>query len=182
MKKIFSVLLSFTLVASLCACGNGSTGPNGTMSGNTDNPSDEKQEILEALTSDDGQWGCFAGDENNSLFSSTGPRIYIYRFMEDGTFVSSEYRPVSYNMGIDYVGGWEGTYEIGDDEIEYTYQLTTESGTETKTRAFSYTYEDGVLELSVPSGQYHKDDWDGIVEDIRESGVFDMIEEYRLDS
>lgn len=182
MKKIFSVLLSFVLVASLCACGNDSTGSSETTSGNTDNVSNEKQEILEALTSDDGEWGCFAGDEN-SPFSSTGPTIYIYRFMEDGTFVSSTYQPVSYNMGIEYVGGREGTYEIGDTEIEYTYEITDSDGnTESKTKSFSYSYEDGVLELSVPSGQYHKDDWDGIVEDIRESGVFEMIDEYRLDS
>ena len=181
MKKMFSLLISFIFVASLCACGNSGTGSSETTPGDADSTSNEQQEILEALTSDGGEWGYFSGDAN-SPFSTSGPTLRYYRFTESGSITSYTYQPVAYSMGIEYAGGWEGTYEIVDNEINSTHELTTDDGTETITRTFSYTYEDGVLELSVGSGQLHKDDWEGIVEGIRESGSFDMIEEYHLDS
>ena len=119
----------------------------------------------------------------DSPFSVDGPTLRYYRFTEGGSITLCTYQPSAYNTGIEYTYGWDGTYEIGDSQIEYTYEITDSEGdTESYTKSFSYSYKDGVLELSVPNGQLHKDDWDGIVENIRESGVFEMIEEYHLDS
>ncbi len=81
--------------------------------------------------------------------------------------------------GVEYVHGREGTYEITDDKIVYTYEFTSQSGTETKEDSFDYTYEDDAFVLSVPNGNLHKSNWEELTEKMRTDGFF-VIDDFIL--
>ncbi len=184
-KRMVSALLALFLILSLGACSKSSDDDSKGESkdknasqetpGNTeDKGADQrKQEVMERLTSDGGQWGYFYVGSSPEEASYT-----YYEFNEDGFFHSFTYEPSTLD-GVEYVHGREGTYEITDDQIVYTYEFTGQSGTETKEDSFDYIYEDGAFVLSVPNGKLHKSNWEELTEKMRTDGFF-VIDDFVL--
>ena len=184
-KRMVSMLLALSLILSLGACSKSSDGGSqgeskdkGVLQETPDNREDtgadqRKQEVMERLTSDGGHRGYFY------VGSSPEEADYTYyEFNEDGFFHSFTYEPSTLD-GVEYVHGREGTYEITDDKIVYTYEFTSQSGMETKEDSFDYTYEEGAFVLSVPNGNLHKSNWEELTEKMRTDSFF-VIDDFVL--
>ena len=173
MKKMFTLLLSFVLAFSLCACGNNGTisepEPSNTSSVNTDDEEltsvdDSSQEIIELLTSDAGEWGSFFREPGVSI------NYEYYRFYEDGAtgqlmFSWNKYKILG--SGQQHVYGYDGTATVAENELVLVHLVNGEEKAET----IDYTNTDGVLELTLNGNTYHKDNWsDNIMDEIFKNG------------
>ena len=173
MKKMFTILLSFVLTFSLCACGNNGTisepEPSTTSSVNTDDEEltsvdDSSQEIIELLTSDTGEWGSFFREPGVSI------NYEYYRFYEDGAtgqlmFSWNKYKILG--SGQQHVYGYDGTATVAENELVLVHLVNGEEKAET----IDYTNTDGVLELTLNGNTYHKDNWsDNIMDEIFKNG------------
>lgn len=174
MKKMFTILLSFVFVFSLCACGNNNgaiseTEPSNTSSVNTDDEKqmgvdDSNQEIIELLTSDAGEWGSFFREPGVSI------NYEYYRFYVDDTTGQLMFSWNKYDVSgqrQQHVHGYDGTATVTDTEIVLTH---LRNGNDIR-QSISYTYTDGVLELTLNGNIYHKDNWsENIMDEIFTNG------------
>ena len=173
MKRLLFCMISFALVASLCACGNNNNTtsenePNNTNSVSIDDEEqtsvdDSSQEIIELLTSDAGEWGSFFREPGVSI------NYEYYRFYVDGMTGQLMFSWNKYDIlgrSQQHVYGYDGTVTVTEDELVLIHLVNEEEKAET----IDYTNTNGVLELTLNGNTYHKDNWSDMMDEIFTNG------------
>ena len=154
MKRLLFCMIFVALAVSLCACGNNGDTPyeNEPNTPGGVSADDSSRKIIELLTSDDGEWGCFFRKPGVSIGYS------YYRFYEDGATGQLMFSWDDYDIlgsGQEHVYGYEGTAVVTENELVLTHLVNEEEKTDT----IEYTNTDGVLELTRNGHIYHKEHW-----------------------
>lgn len=185
MKKVFILFLCFAGVLMLTAC-NKATGDGAGAGQEVETKVEEDQgntpdmpagaaQHQEAYSELIGDWGVFVMHKD----AAAPHQLYQYTFLENGQaiYYSYELNYYSHNESIKFSSAFvaKGTYSIEDEHITGTMQyLDSET---TFDMNFSYSMDDGQLNLSNGRLAYAKDNWEEIREEFLESVTLDIMQE-----